>query len=360
MIRRWPHHEDDVENAAARWLARRDAGLTDAQNTEFERWKVSDPRHAATLTELELLWAEVGRPRRTGVAAAVRRECGLLQRRRRLRRAGLTVGVVAAVLFIAAMGPWRIAHELSPFATRPIVLLPERHTLPDGSVVELKEGATFAVNFSAAGSGSRRVTLLAGEAHFEVAKDEARPFIVTVGGVAVRAVGTAFSIDRGSERIDVVVTEGSVAVIAEEANGNKAPTTGRSAHPIEESSGPVAIEVPRSEWLLAAGNRIVLETAADGATPQLLPVAPAEIDERLAWRSPWVEFSRSSLPEVVHVVNRYSRVQFEIADADLDRVTLSGRFRADDPIAFARALERNFGLKAERGSDTTIILRRAR
>ncbi len=36
--------------------------------------------------------------------------------------------------------------------------------------------------------------LEAGEAHFAVAPDAARPFVVRVGGVAVRAVGTAFNV----------------------------------------------------------------------------------------------------------------------------------------------------------------------
>jgi len=43
-----------------------------------------------------------------------------------------------------------------------------------------------------------------------VAHDTKRPFIVTVGRIRVRAVGTAFSIRRHDEGADVVVSEGVV------------------------------------------------------------------------------------------------------------------------------------------------------
>lgn len=353
-----PQHEDDIEAEAARWLARRDAGLSPDQETEFDRWKASDPRHAAAMAEFESMWTEIGRPRRTGVAAAVQQECRTLQRRRRRRHASLAAGACAAILLIGVAIPRWISKESSPAPQTAIVLLPERRTLPDGSIVELKEGAKITVSFDASNSGQRRVVLHSGEAHFQVAKAEDRPFIVAAGDVAVRAVGTAFSVDRSSNRIDVLVTEGTVAVGKPRMKDDQPPMTENTGQDSVSPSASSVLEPPPTEWRLESGNRMVLDDRANSA-PELLPVDASELNERFAWRSPRVEFSRASLPEVVGVMNQYSRVQFRIADRELESVKLSGRFRADDAGAFARALERSFGIKAERASETEIILRRA-
>jgi transmembrane sensor len=356
-----PHQrrEDEIEAEAARWLARRDAGLTADEVAEFERWQATDPRHAAAVEDFAAMWTRIGRPRRTGVAAAVQAECHALHRRRRRRRAVLAAGACIVVLGLGLfVPPWNPGPAL-PASTAGIVLLPERRTLPDGSIVELKEGARITVSFEAHDAPQRRVVLHSGEAHFQVARDDARPFVVAAGHVAVRAVGTAFSVGRSSDRIDVLVTEGVVAVGKSRVTGEPRPRVentapARPAGPVSSDHDPAP-----TEWRLGAGNRMVVDNAANFAVPELQPVAVNELNERLAWRSPRVEFSRASLPEVVRVMNHYCRAQFRIADRELDHVRLSGRFRADDADGFARALERGFGIKAEHASATDIVLRRA-
>src|SRR3546814_16020939 len=66
----------------------------------------------------------------------------------------------------------------------------------------------------------RQIALKSGEAWFQVAKDRARPFVVEIGDVRVRAVGTAFSVRREANGVDVQVTEGVVEVwrVGDEAN----------------------------------------------------------------------------------------------------------------------------------------------
>lgn len=354
------HHEDEIEAAAAQWLARRDAGLTAAERAEFERWQTKDPRHAAALTEFETMWTELGRPRRTGVATAVEAEYQLLRSRRRRRRAVVAAGACVVLVVLGSFFPQWGSNSDSAAPTTAIVLLPEQRTLPDGSIVELREGADITVGFAATETGERRVILHSGEAHFQVAKDEQRPFVVAAGRVAVRAVGTAFSVGRSSDRIDVLVTEGIVAVGKPQAKDAPSPPIDRRG-PVSAAgpSSSSAIDSPLSEWRLGAGTRMTLDDAEKSDAPEVLSIPETELNERLGWRSPRVEFSRATLLEVVDVINRYCRIQFKIADRMLEPVRLSGRFRADDAEAFARALERSFGIKVERSSETEILLRRA-
>ena len=85
-------------------------------------------------------------------------------------------------------------------------------TLPDGSVLSLSGRTEVLVRFSAA---QRAVQLHYGAAHFQVAKDSARPFVVTADQLQVRAVGTAFSVRREAD-IMVAVDECVVAVSSQD------------------------------------------------------------------------------------------------------------------------------------------------
>ena len=81
--------------------------------------------------------------------------------------------------------------------------------LADGTTVEMNTASTLAVTFT---GQERHVTLDQGEALFRVAKDGARPFLVTVGGRDVRDVGTVFNILRDHARTVVTVESGKVSV----------------------------------------------------------------------------------------------------------------------------------------------------
>ncbi|MEW9854623.1 FecR family protein [Novosphingobium sp. M1R2S20] len=81
--------------------------------------------------------------------------------------------------------------------------------LKDGSTVHL--APTTAIAFSSTADG-RALTLLQGEAWFNVAHDKARPFRVIAGDSTVTVLGTAFSVRRKESGTDVSVQRGRVAV----------------------------------------------------------------------------------------------------------------------------------------------------
>lgn len=162
------------------------------------------------------------------------------------------------------------------------------------------------------------------------------------GQVEVRAVGTAFSVALAPALVDVLVTEGTVSVAAE----NRATPTGAPApHP------PVA--------LVNAGDRCVVDASL---VPQVQGLSAADADEKLAWRIPQLEFSRAPLPDVVDAMNRHaatkSAVRLEVGDPTLNQLTLTGFLRADNTEGLLRLLETNFNVSADR-SGTTIVLRRS-
>src|SRR5690606_39177778 len=134
-----------------------------------------------------------------------------------------------------------------------IVSLPDRSVLADGSVVELRPGAQIAVDFT---DQVRRLTLISGEAHFQVSKDPTRPSVVAAAGIEVRAVGTAFFVELAAATVEVVVTEGSVAIEQKKAL---------------PASLPAPPPVRERKVTLAAGQRVAIELAPPPEAPALTP-----------------------------------------------------------------------------------------
>lgn len=81
--------------------------------------------------------------------------------------------------------------------------------LDDGSFVRLAPGSTIHVLES---TDQRRIEMT-GRAFFAVARDESRPFVVSVDGVEARVLGTRFEVaEEGDGLVRAVVVDGRVAV----------------------------------------------------------------------------------------------------------------------------------------------------
>lgn len=345
------HHSpgaiDAIEAAAAAWLARRDRGFTTDDETEFALWRFSDSRHAAAVSRLEAAWGSLDALRNFRPEARAHPDPNLLAGPPQAKEAHfpkLAAAVLAAAAALAVIFWW---PQPSTEASRPRQAIihpgPERLTLEDGSVVQLNTGAKVDVRLTAA---ERRVRLVRGEALFMVAKNPARPFVVSAGEVAVRAIGTVFSVTLDPSNVVVLVTEGRVRL-------DQTPVR-----------GDVAAGSPREAPDLVTGQRAVVTTAAiaDGPQPgtvQVTEITPAEVDQMLAWQRLRLEFVELPLREVVAEFNRYNRQKLVVDDAVTAALLVGGSFRVDNIEAFVRLLESSFGVTSSRRGDE-IVLRKAK
>lgn len=340
--------QSDIESVAANWILRRDAGLSREEAVEFARWQAADPRHAEAVARKEKAWSALGRPLASGQANVLlaRLQTRAVQHRR--RRIGMAVAAACVVGLVSIFRFGRSSHSV---AAQAVVTAPVTQTLPDGSVVERRPGSELVVDFTAP---LRRVVLTRGTVHFEVAKDPARPFVVRVGRVEVRAVGTAFSVDVGNREVEVLVTEGRVAV-QDLASGASAPAA--DSHSVPLGGPDAAAGEPLTLAQVDAGNRVVvpLQPAPNASAPAPTAVTADEMTERQSWRVPRLEFSALPLAEAVALMNRYNTVHFAIDDAALARLRISGIFRADNIDTFVRLLEGTCGIKAVRAGDTIFL-----
>ena len=354
--------EAAIKHIAAEWKTQADAGLSAAEVDELRTWRNADSRHQAALARFDAVWEQLDRPFHAGATDRLLAELNVRARGRKRRR---VVSVAAGCLLLFAVGSaWRFnarrerieaSQSLPPaaLAANTVLLVPSRQILPDGSVVDLNGDAEIAVDFSAA---LRKVVLHRGEAHFQVTKDPQRAFVVVAAGVEARAVGTAFAVQIGAAAVEVLVTEGRVAV-------------NHVVHaPVSASIG--SSTVPEAFAVLGVSNRLVVDLTVPLITaPRVTAVQSEELDERLAWRAPRVEFTRTSLEDAIKVLNDHSAarttpggrvVRFVIADPGLSDVRVSGLFRIDRSEAFVGLLKNGFGIEAEPNADGEIILRKAR
>lgn len=334
---------DAIDDLAAEWIARRNGGLTAAEQAMLEAWLAADPRHAAAFNEFDAAWSALNQPRHAGESGVVLHELGARRRRRSRSRktaAFAAVGLAAAAAwvfaFVRPLGKEAVPEPIPATA----VFRPERQTLPDGSVVELNAGAELDVAFT---ENKRGVTLLKGEALFTVAKNEI-PFVVSAGTVEVRAVGTAFSVRHEPKHVGVMVTSGRVAV-----QRVIAPAAPRA---VESGKGP-------EPTYLNAGTRVVVAfDAPPTAALRVKSQSAAELAAALAWRGNRVEFTNTPLMEAVELFNRQNRIQLAIPDSALRARRITGIFWTDDPEAFVRLLESGLDLKSERVDDSVVLRQR--
>jgi transmembrane sensor len=179
--------------------------------------------------------------------------------------------------------------------------------LKDGSVATLSRDAQIQVALS---DNIRKITLLSGEATFEVAKDKARPFVVRSGEIYAQATGTVYSVRRvGLTGGTVKVREGSVLV-----------------WPRDERDQAV---------LLHAGGTVTLDPGPLAASREPARSAPR--------RLPPPELAQISLDNVpvrsaIVRFNRVNTTQIVLADPAIGDIEIIGLYRANDPEHFAEAV----------------------
>lgn len=325
---------DLVARSAAEWLSRRDRGLTPAEQDAFTQWLGADPAHPAALRQHAAAFERMMTlyEWQPGQSPEPNPDLFVPPVRRRWWLGVAGLAAAAALVIGVALTSREPAPAAATVAAKTYLRVNERHALPDGSLVELNDGARIALRFTA---GERRVQLT-GEGHFTVTPDATRPFVVEAGGATVRAVGTAFNVRLGAEAVEVLVTEGSVRV---------APPPGATA-----------AEAGDAAALVEARHRAVIALSA-AAVPAVTPVQAAEIAEALAWQMPRLQFFDTPLGDAVAEFNARNPVQLVIAEAGLRDFKIGGTFAVDNVEGFVRLLELTCDLRSERRGREIVLTR---
>lgn len=332
-----------AKREASLWVAKQAYGFSPEEQDAFFDWLGEDPEHAEMYASRKIAW------KRLDVLTDWRPEHSLKpnpdlldtaeseRRQSALKLFGVLGGFAAivALMFLVSSsfenaGPVRLAK--GAFAETH-----ERHVLDDGSIIKLNKGAQAVVWFT---EKSRRIDLEAGEAHFNIVKDERRPFVVVANGVAVQAVGTAFNVLIDDDSVGVTVTEGRVLVGAKRKNELILKT---------EELGFTVQE-------LAAGQRSVVDLRSQNSLPPVQSISKGEIDKQLTWLKLF-DFTATPLSEIVTAFNRRNDQKMVIEDPSIEDLAVSGSIQSDNIDVFINVLELTMNIEAERVDDSVILLR---
>lgn len=296
-----------IAEEAAQHFARQASGADPRNTSDFEVWLAADPRHASAYAETQHLWERLAELRDDIDLQALRaadQKALRTERHARSRRTSM-FAVAASVLLMLGGGLW-YALPLSAPAPAPVSYSTavgelRKHVLQDGSHVTLNTDTWLNATFS---RDHRDVELVRGEAQFEVAHDEMRPFVVKVGDGSVTALGTRFQIRRGESGDIVTLLEGSVDV----------------------AQGGVHRKLLPNQQV----------TISDDAGVAITTIDPAITS---GWLSGWLHFRGTLLGEVISEANRYSERKLRLDEPSLATVRLSGNFRTGDSASIAAAAQ---------------------
>lgn len=299
-----------IRSEAAEWfVASCEAEIGSSSREIFDRWLKSSPEHLRAYLRMSAMWESADLLQNAAPLPAVptlRRTWTVSQ-----LRFGLAACLILACGAVACIAWWRAA-QVDSYSTAAA----ERRTvrLPDGSIIQLNARSGVEVDFS---SAQRDVTLSAGQALFAVAKNAQRPFVVHVGELQFKAIGTRFDIYRKPGGATITVVDGQVAV---------------RSHALP----PLLVSAGEQAKLGQGAPRVAYKTNVISAT---------------SWTEGTLVFAATPLQEIVEEYNRTTARQLVVEDPDLLQYHISGSFPAADPAAIVKFLQRRFGVAVHETSN---------
>ncbi|MCK5746836.1 MAG: FecR domain-containing protein [Oricola sp.] len=342
-----------IDAEAADWLVRLEEEYVSAEDrAAFLAWRSVSARHRDAFDRLAKLWDGFDQAKVLSDYAASDDNAALLAsdaaraRVVRFARRSVLTGIAASVALMAGVGiavsiSGRVADSHKGLIET-AVGEQETVNLPDKSVIELNTNSQVAYVYEKDG---REIKLMRGEAFFKVAPNKDQPFRVETPTGSVVAVGTAFTVRIENNKVDVLVSEGSVVFLPRDM-ASKGPV-----RPAELAS------LSETVTAISAGQAAVFQ---DRAEEQVDPIEPDAIARKLSWRQGVLAFSGDPLSDVVADVSRYTDVVIEIDDQGLRDLPVSGYFKIGEMDELFEALEMMAGLEAQQvGSKRVRLVRMA-
>jgi transmembrane sensor len=182
----------------------------------------------------------------------------------------------------------------------------------------------------------RGIELFKGEALFKVMKDTRRPFKVRVGDATIVAIGTAFDVQRGSDRAIVSVTEGRVMV-----------------EPVSHFLPMVVLQEFKPKLRAVRLDAGQQTTAGSAGIEE--PIQVADPAAATAWQSGRLAFRLEPLHYVLEDVNRYAPKPIVLEGSELGSLLITGTVERDNITGWVSSLERAFDLQATEEPERIVI-----
>jgi transmembrane sensor len=326
---------DPTHLAAADWLVRLQSTDVSIEDTlAWQAWLNENPTNAqafARIEEISQVLRDVPAPSAVSARQFARdrydasvpiKDWGQSP----VRRPWTAIGVAATFAILTLTF---LFGKTPPAANSFSTSIGENRTvaLSDGSTVALAADTYITVTLS---EKERNIELTKGEALFMVAKDAARPFKVHAGDATIVAVGTAFNVERDSDRAVVSVTEGRVVV---EPVSHFLPVS--VLHEFKPKLRSVR---------LVAGQ----QTTAGSAGIE----EPSKMESPATdWQTGHLAFHLQPLRYVLEDVNRYAPKPIVLESGNVGALVITGTVERENIAGWVKSLERAFDLQATEEAD---------
>ena len=194
--------------------------------------------------------------------------------------------------------------------------------LSDGSTIRLNAGSSL--RYPEVFSGNERRVVLSGEAFFDVASDENKPFVVISKGLVTTVLGTSFNIRSygENEKAAVIVASGKVKV--------------------ENNVGGTVILLPEEQATFNRETKRITKSAVN-------------LERMLAWKDNTLWFENDPLVEVAEQLEKWYDVTISFKDKSVKNCLLTGKFRNENLTNVLKAIKISTGISYERNNKQIII-----
>ncbi|GAC17368.1 FecR family protein [Paraglaciecola arctica] len=338
-------NKQDIQQQACEWISRFDRGLSETEELAFAEWVNISKTHRQCLFEFAQTWDELSVLNELNTLFPLR-DSHHRQTNTFSKRTNMNIAASLAFVLISCFA-WLVNTQLMSSMDDPSLVVLEAETnvgehrelsLADGSVIHLNTNSQVSIDFS---DTHRDIHLIRGEAHFDVAHDEQRPFIVTAGDNTVTAVGTAFNVQiTNPHELELLVTDGKV-LVKNQQEINSIPTIAESLHPLDGNGE-----------LIVAGQKALINQQSI----QQQTLSNEQVQSDLAWQQGMLVFHGEPLAEALQEISRYTSITFTLADEQVKQRRVAGYFKAGDIQGLLFALENNFNIVYSKRDNQTIVL----
>lgn len=316
-----PERKERISAAARSWIMA--VAENPAVEPECAAWRAAHPDHEAAWRDANAVWqqaAALGTLGREDWRAEIDRMTAPASPR--------YARFAAAAAMVSALGLAAHSYMVPDFQAETRTAEIRKLALSDGSQVTLSALSGVAVRFE---DGSRRVVLNHGQAFFEVAHDQGRPFTVVAGDAEIRVTGTKFDVRRVGEDIQVVVKEGRVEL---------------------RRKGVLPILTPRApDRVLTAGFKSELAPGASRFTPEEQAQVTAG-----EWRNGRLYYNEAPLSDIIADAQRFSSIPIRIEDPAVARMKVTTSFRATQFKPFLDNLQLTMPIQHRRAANGTLLI----
>ncbi|NME70029.1 FecR domain-containing protein [Flammeovirga aprica] len=228
--------------------------------------------------------------------------------------------IAAIVLLAVGVNFYMQKEETNGFVAVEVykVDLPETQKLNDGSDITINGNSTLSV---ASFEGNSREVTLDGEAYFEIAHDEDKPFIVHTAKGDITVLGTKFNVKATANDVTVTVTEGLVKLEALDTEENNFVLLEKNA----EGSIDASSKVPYKEENVSMNN--------------------------LFWKTKALNFHNASFVKVISTLENAYGVDINVNRESLNKKKLTVDFKDNSIEEVFEILQLTLNLQVQKTGD---------